>query len=630
MSEVLANAVFNPADYLEVYHNGTNLIGIKSADLLLASHDSTITSAPRKTLRQLSGSDQVVPADFFGQHSTANGIPNWTGKLLKIGDLSMNWRHITPAGSLAVTFSGQNVTWTAHGRAVGSMVAFFAPADSTVATAGVLPTGITANTPYFVVATPDANTIQVSATAGGTAITFSGSPTNCGVMGFDSAKLTSFDAVVDAAVTAGKELVYQSHDTPTWASSDGASTNKRPKGYKAFATFLKVLHSRVTAAGNAYSATLKHLEGWNEPNTASSFSGTQYSSGGVAGVAFTPNAGAGSLVTWTAHSFPVGYPVQVEANGGTLPAGLAENTPYYVIASGYTSGQFRISSTWSEDGSAARTEFVDNGTGWRIRGCDLTTHQAWVYHAAKACSPAVDVLTAAYTGAPGVTGASGQTLLAYRGARANSTRYEVTESIYLTATDGKVHIYRCSTAGITAGAQPTYAGTSAEAITDGTAVFTEVSISTSSLAGWLITNGAILGSFCDKIGIHFYQGMPDFFSFDWRAVDAVMMAQAAYGMTAKPVWCTEFGISGPVEESDLWRMYLYSIGMGIAAFIYYDWDTGSGTSTGLGSMRLVDSALDDTYNEIAQRLTGATINFVNCNNWTGQVGASINGTAEAF
>lgn len=629
MSEVLANAVFNPADFLEVYHNGTNLIGIKSSDLLLASHDSTITSAPRKTLRQLSGSDQVVPADFFGQHSTANGIPNWTGELLKIGDLSLNWRHMTPAGSLAVTFSGQSVTWTGHGRAVGSLVAFFAPADSTVSTAGVLPTGLTANTPYYVVSTPDANTIQVSATAGGTAITFSGSPTNCGVMGFDSAKLASYDAIVDAAVTAGKELVYQSHDTPTWASSDGASTNKRPKGYKAFATFLRVLHGRTTAAGNAYSATLKHLEGWNEPNTASSFSGTQYSAGGRSTVTFTPDAGT-DLINWTAHGFPIGAPLQAEAYTGTLPVELAAGTAYYVCASGYTADRFRLTTEWTENGSGATLNFTDNGTGqWKLVGCDLTTHQAWVYKAAKACSPALDVLTAAYTGAPGVTGATGRTLLSY-GARSNTKRYEIEECIYLTATDGKVHIYRCSTAGITAGSQPTYAGTSAEAITDGTAVFTEVSISTSSLAGWLITNGAILGNFCDKIAIHFYQGMPDFFSFDWRSVDAVMMAQAAYGLTAKPVWCTEFGISGPVEESDLWRMYLYAIGMGIAAFIYYDWDTGNGTSTGLGSMRLVDGALDDTYNEIAQRLTGATINFVNCNNWTGQVGASINGTAEAF
>lgn len=61
-----------------------------------------------------------------------------------------------------------------------------------------------------------------------------------------------------------------------------------------------------------------------------------------------------------------------------------------------------------------------------------------------------------------------------KGARANSTAYALNDTIHLTANDSKVHYYKCTTAGTTAAAQSTlYPGTAAEAITDGTAVFTE-------------------------------------------------------------------------------------------------------------------------------------------------------------
>lgn len=629
MSDTLTNAVFTPSDYVEVYHNGTNLIGLKNSDLLSLSLSAAVTSAPRKTFKQLSGSDQVIPSNFFGQHSTTAGIPNWTGKLLKIGDLALNWMNVSPAGSLAVTFSGQNVTWNTHGRAVGTPVVFFAPADGTVATAGVLPTGITADTVYYVASAPDGNTIQVSATLGGAAITFSGSPTNVGVLALDSAKMASLDAIIDAAAVAGKNLVYQGHATPAWASVDGASTNKRAKSYKPFATYIKVLYGRVTASGNAYSSVLKYIEGWNEPNTVNSFSGTQSSAGGRSTITFTANTGT-VPVSWTAHGFPIGAAVQAENFTGTLPAELVEGTPYYVCRTNYSANQFALTTTWTEDGSGTPINFAATGTGqWKITGCDLTTHQAWVYKAAKNANAAISVLSPAYTGAPGITGAVGQTLTGYRGVRANSTRYELGEAVYLTATDNKVHFYRVSTAGTTAASIAVYAGTSAEAITDGTAVLTECSISTSSLAGWLITNGAIAGAFVDKIAFHTYQGSIDFFAFDWHSVDAVMMARTAYGLTAKDVWCTEFGFSSPAAASDLYRTYLYSIGAGLTAFIYYNWDTSTGTGSGLTSMRLVDGAYSATYNTIAA-WAGATVNYVNVNYYTGVIGASINGASSVY
>lgn len=74
-----------------------------------------------------------------------------------------------------------------------------------------------------------------------------------------------------------------------------------------------------------------------------------------------------------------------------------------------------------------------------------------------------------------------------KGARANSTAYALNDTIHLTANDGKVHYYKCTTAGTTAASQSTlYPGAANEAITDGgTAVFTEQN-------SGLDANGAIL------------------------------------------------------------------------------------------------------------------------------------------
>lgn len=62
-----------------------------------------------------------------------------------------------------------------------------------------------------------------------------------------------------------------------------------------------------------------------------------------------------------------------------------------------------------------------------------------------------------------------------RGLRANSTAYSTGDCISLTATDTRQHVYRCTTAGTTAASQGSlYPGVPGEAITDGTAVFTEI------------------------------------------------------------------------------------------------------------------------------------------------------------
>lgn len=61
-----------------------------------------------------------------------------------------------------------------------------------------------------------------------------------------------------------------------------------------------------------------------------------------------------------------------------------------------------------------------------------------------------------------------------KGARANSTTYVLNDTIVVSV-NGAYSFYKCTTAGTTAAAQPGYAAARGEAITDGTAVFTEQS-----------------------------------------------------------------------------------------------------------------------------------------------------------
>lgn len=70
--------------------------------------------------------------------------------------------------------------------------------------------------------------------------------------------------------------------------------------------------------------------------------------------------------------------------------------------------------------------------------------------------------------------------VANRGLRTNSTAYVLQDVVSLTANgasggDTKQHLYKCTTAGTSAASQAGYGGVPGEVITDGTAVFTELS-----------------------------------------------------------------------------------------------------------------------------------------------------------
>lgn len=80
-------------------------------------------------------------------------------------------------------------------------------------------------------------------------------------------------------------------------------------------------------------------------------------------------------------------------------------------------------------------------------------------------------------------------LLCTNGPLARSTAYALNNTVSHVAADGQNHLYECTTAGTTASTAPTYPGAPGEAITDGTAVFTEQSINLKANSGLVEPTG---------------------------------------------------------------------------------------------------------------------------------------------
>lgn len=117
--------------------------------------------------------------------------------------------------SVTATFSNgsANIGWTSHGLSLSDPVYF--------KTSGALPTGFAATTLYFVQTVVDANTIKVSATSGGSAITAgsAGSGTQTGVKGN---KALAMKYVYDYMNTPYNESYVDTrvNNVSTWASSN--------------------------------------------------------------------------------------------------------------------------------------------------------------------------------------------------------------------------------------------------------------------------------------------------------------------------------------------------------------------------------------------------------------------------
>lgn len=112
----------------------------------------------------------ILGNNFYGTSFEGNGAQYVVyGKNAYNNSFNNCYNETQPYSLTSVTVSGSTLTSTGHNLAVGNMLTFVAT---------VLPTGMFDVTPYYVVATPTADTFEVSLNKGGTAVTFGSAGTN--------------------------------------------------------------------------------------------------------------------------------------------------------------------------------------------------------------------------------------------------------------------------------------------------------------------------------------------------------------------------------------------------------------------------------------------------------------------
>jgi hypothetical protein len=187
------------------------------------------------------------------------------------------------------------VTWTAHGKANGTAVVF--------TTAGALPTGLTVGTTYYVSGAA-ANTFNVAATIGGTAITTTGTQS-----GTHTCKTTS---------TAPSDRLTGTD--PLWL--DLGPTLQRAM----FDTIISTATEQV------------------------------------AGYTVTMTIASPCVVTWNSHGLPNGSSLTLSTTGA-LPTGLTAGTTYYVV--GAAANTFNLAATLG--GTAINTTGSQSGVHTAIQ-----------------------------------------------------------------------------------------------------------------------------------------------------------------------------------------------------------------------------------------------------------------------
>lgn len=130
-----------------------------------------------------------------------------------------------PLGAVTVTLASPGVfTLTAHGLIIGDLVY--------LTTTGALPTGLAANTIYYVASTPTADTFTLSATSGGSAINTSGSQSGTHTLVFCPYGLGDGSTTFNVPDLAGRVMVGASGsggkaDVATLGSNDAVAVASR-------------------------------------------------------------------------------------------------------------------------------------------------------------------------------------------------------------------------------------------------------------------------------------------------------------------------------------------------------------------------------------------------------------------
>lgn len=291
---------------------------------------------------------------------TANGIID------NLLDVTTEGYTPYPGTVVTVTIATPGVvTWTAHGMAAGDTFCF--------ATTGALPTGITAGTTYYVIATGlTADTFQFSATSGGAAVNTSGSQSgthygsetapgtvSAGITGRRGSFFVGWARTVKGTGTAVGDFdsIY-TLTNPAFIGDDANSATFEagiPQSLYGF-------NYDLTYCGAYMARALAQDASGGSANTKEVSASIKMTFANGRSYYCVPSAASPCVVTTTLedgvttveHGLSVGDPVFfTTTDAGTLMSGLTQGTTYYVISAGLTDTAFEVSAT--RGGAAVNT-----------------------------------------------------------------------------------------------------------------------------------------------------------------------------------------------------------------------------------------------------------------------------------
>lgn len=226
------------------------------------------------------------------------------------------WDNISTIGTATITIASPGViTKVGHGLATDSNVTF--------TTTGALPTGIVAGTVYYAV-NVTADTFQIAATLGGTAINTSGTQSGVHTISHYFTAGAKFGWVVY------DNILYGCNGVEQLITYDGSLMTKSaaaPKG-----NILEIFEDRLFISGVT--------SGNNSVGTA------------------TMTVASPAVVTKTLHRLTTNDKIFFTTTGA-LPTGVTSGVTYYVIATGLTIDSFQFSATLG--GAAVNTSGSQSG-----------------------------------------------------------------------------------------------------------------------------------------------------------------------------------------------------------------------------------------------------------------------------
>ena len=298
------------------------------------------------------------------------------GKKYRVKDLS-------PARTVAtsaVSTSGNSFTITAHGYEVNQEVTYNAGG-------GTVATGLVDGTIYFVKAAADANTITLSATAGGDVIGITGTGNNAqNFTGTTNTGMTLSTAATASESAAAATKTRAPHDF-TIAAPHIADDYLGIDNTETKAGLDNITSISLTNAGTAH-------------RTAPTVSIAVPAIRTVATSAVTT---AANTITMTAHGMLTGTKLTYQDGSGTALAGLADDTAYFVVV--VDANTIKLASSLSNAQAASPTTIGLTGTGNNAQTFqgDTATASATVSATGKVTGVSITAVGSDYQSVPAVT-----------------------------------------------------------------------------------------------------------------------------------------------------------------------------------------------------------------------------------